>query len=414
MSDVVIVGAGLAGLCCALRLQEAGVKYVLVEASDGVGGRVRTDAERGFLFDRGFQVLLSSYPEAARVLDYQALDLHFFDAGCAIFRDGDFLPLMDPWRHPSRAWQSIWSDCGTWLDRLRVARLRRRVAATELDALLALPEMSTREALNREGFSADMQSSFFRPFLGGVFLDPDLTTSSRKFHWVFRMFARGRAALPAGGMGAIPAQLAARLPQGRIMLNARVRRIARGCVSLEDGRDLLCEQIVVATDATAAVRLIDGLPPPTFRSVTNLYYSLKEAPVKGPLLLLNGERRGPVNQLAFLSEVSPLYAPKNRALASVTVLGQPSLDDRMLDDAVRQQLVDWFGMRVAEWKLERVYRIVEALPDQPAGALSDVRRSARLQDWLTVAGDWRNIASINGAMESGRHAAESVLERVLD
>jgi protoporphyrinogen oxidase len=259
-----------------------------------------------------------------------------------------------------------------------------------------------------------MITSFFRPFLSGVFLEPDLTTSSRKFHWAVRMFARGRAALPSGGMGTIPAQLAARLPTNRILLNAPVRRVAPGCVTLEDGRDLLCGQIVVATDAVTAVRLIDGLPAPEFHAATNLYYSLAVPPISGPVLLLNGEERGPVNSLAFVSEVSPIYAPKGRALASVSVLGQPDLDDRLLDDAVRQQLVDWFGMRVGDWKLERIYRIPLAVPSQPVGALTEVRRGARLQNWLTVAGDWRNIASINGAMESGRLAAEAVLERVLD
>jgi len=414
MSDVVIIGAGLAGLCCALRLQEAGVKYTVVEASDGVGGRVRTDVVNGFQFDRGFQMLLSSYPEAARVLDYAALDLHFFDAGAVIYRDGEFIPLMDPWRHPSMAWRTLSGDCGTLMDRLRVMRLRRRVIGNDLATLLAQPEVPARDALEREGFSTDMVTSFFRPFLRGVFLEPDLTTSSRKFHWAMRMFTRGRAALPAGGMGAIPAQLAARLPKARILLNAPVRRIAPGCVSLEDGRDLLCGQIVVATDAVTAVRLIDGLPAPAFHSAINLYYSLGEPPIRGPVLLLNGEDRGPVNNLAFVSEVSPLYAPKGRSLASVTVLGQSDLSDRLLDDAVRQQLVGWFGMRVGDWKLERIYRIPLAVPSQPAGALADVKRSARLQNWLSVAGDWRGIASINGAMESGRLAAEAVLERVLD
>lgn len=414
MSDVVIVGAGLAGLCCALRLQEAGVKYTVVEAADGIGGRVRTDTERGFSFDRGFQMLLSSYPEAARVLDYAALDLHFFDAGAVIYRDGEFVPLMDPWRHPRTLWRTLSSDCGTWMDRLRVLRLRRRVLASDRETVMAQPEVTTREALEREGFSPDLQKTFFRPFLRGVFLESELTTSSRKFYWLMRMFARGRAALPAAGMGAIPAQLADRLPAARIVLNTPVVRVAPGCVSLADGRDLLCGQIVVATDAATAVRLIDGLPAPAFESAINLYYSLGEPPIRGPMLLLNGEERGPVNNLSFVSEVAPGYAPKGRSLASVSVLGQSDLSDRLLDDAVRQQLVDWFGMRVGEWKLERIYRLPLAMPSQPAGALGDVRRAARLQNWLTVAGDWRNIASINGAMESGRLAAESVLERVLD
>jgi protoporphyrinogen oxidase len=411
MSDVIIVGAGLAGLCCALNLQEAGVDFVLVEAAGDVGGRLRTDAEGGFLFDRGFQVLMSSYPEAARMLDYEALDLRYFDAGCMIFRGGKFHALMDPWRHPSRAWGGVTGGCGNVFDKIRVARLRSRVISPELDTLLARPETTTREALAREGFSDEFLEAFFRPFLGGIFLEDEMATSSRKFHWAFRMFSKGRAAIPAGGMGCIAAQLAARIAPGRLLLNTPVRAVSQGRVRLADGRDLLCAQVVVATDATTAVQLIDGLPEPRFRAVTNLYYSLGSVPMKGPLLLLNGEGRGLVNNLTFMSEVSPRYAPKGRALASVAVIGNPALDDRALDETVRGQLVGWFGMTVGDWKLERIYRIERALPDQSAGALAEIRRPARLHDWLVVAGDWRNIASINGAMESGRLAAEAVLEK---
>lgn len=414
MSEVVIVGGGLAGLACAIRLQEAGVDFVLLEGSDEVGGRVRTDAADGFLFDRGFQVLLSSYPEAARLLDYEKLDLHYFDAGCFVHREGELLPMMDPWRHPSRAWGSLFGPHGSLLDKIRLARLRNRVSSVPIEELLQRPDVSTRQALINEGFDEEIRQRFFRPFLGGVFLDPDLETSSRKFHWMFRMFAKGRAALPSNGMRAIGLQLASRLAPERLRLNTRVASVGQGRVSLEDGRDLLCAQIVVATDPATAVRFFDGLPQPRFRAVCSLYYSMDEAPVRGPVLILNGDGRGPVNHLTFLSEVVPTYAPRNRALASVTVLGNPSLTDRELDDVVRQQLVDWFGMVVGEWRLERMYRIDQAVPEQLPGSWSNAGPNARLQDWLVIAGDWRNLASINGALESGRLAAEAVLEKVLD
>ncbi len=413
MSDVVIVGAGLAGLSCALRLQEAGIDFVVLESSNGVGGRVRTDAERGFLYDRGFQVFLTSYAEAGRLLDFGALDLQFFEAGSLIFKQGSFHPLVDPWRRPSAMVKSLFNGCGSFMDKIRMARLRSRVTAPDLETVLARPEVSTRDMLAAEGFGDEIVETFFRPFLGGIFLEGDLRTSSRKFQWAFRMFSKGRAAVPAGGMGRIPEQLAAAVAPGRLQLNASVERVAKGCVHVADGRTILCSQIVVATDPATAVRLIDGLPAPQFRGVTNLYYSMSEPPVRGPILILNGESRGLVNNLAFMSEVSPLYAPRGRTLASVTVLGVPGRDDRTLDDEVRRHLVEWFGMRVGDWKLERVYRIPQALPDQSVGALAEVRRAARLQDWLVVAGDWRNIASINGALESGRLAAESVLEKIL-
>ncbi|WP_442887904.1 protoporphyrinogen/coproporphyrinogen oxidase [Congregicoccus parvus] len=414
MSDVVIIGAGLAGLCCALRLQEAGVDYVVVEAGDRVGGRVRTEVSGGFRFDRGFQVFLSSYPEARRVLDFAALDLRYFEPGCLIASEGRLHPFVDPWRRPSALWKSVFGPFGTLGDKLRVARLRWRVTRPSIEQLLAQPDTTTDATLKAQGFGEEIVDAFFRPFLGGVFLDSELQTSSRKFRWLFRMFSRGRAAVPALGMGEIPRQLAARLPSERIRLNTKATQVTEGRVVLEDGRDLLCSQVVVATDPGTAIRLIEGLPPVAFRSVTNLQYSLADVPTKGAWLVVNGDGSGLVNNLAFMSEVSSEYAPKGRALASVSVLGCPELDDRALDDLVRQELVRWFGMIVGEWRLECVHRLREALPDQPAGSLGEVRRGARLQDWLVVAGDWRNLASINGAMESGRLAAEAVLEKVLD
>lgn len=413
MSDVVIVGAGLAGLACALRLQEAGVDFTLVEAADRVGGRVRTDSERGYLFDRGFQVFLTSYPEARRLLDYDALELRYFESGATVFCDGEFHPLVDPWRHPAACLSCLFSPVGSFADKLRIARLRSRVCRGSLDAVLALPEKTTAEALAEDGFTEEMVEVFFRPFLGGIFLERELVTSSRKFHWLFRMFSKGRVAVPARGMQQIPLQLAGRLPPKKLMFNARVARVMPGRVSLEDGRDLLCRQIVIATDPATAVQLFDGLPRPAFRAVTNLYYSLDEVPMKGATLLLNGSGRGLLNNLVFITEASEHYAPKGRVLASAVVLGDPQLDDHLLDCAVREQLVEWFGMSVGAWKLEKIYRIREALPDQPAGSLAVPVRPARLQDWLVVAGDWRGIASINGALESGRLAAEAVLEKVL-
>ncbi len=411
MSEVVIVGAGLAGLCCALRLQEAGVDFRLVEAAAEVGGRVRTESSGGFRFDCGFQVFLTSYPEARRVLDFGALDLRYFEPGSLVFRDGRFHRFVDPWRRPRSLLDGLFSPVGSAADKLRLARLRRRVSRARPERLLAAPETTTAAALAREGFGEAMVERFFRPFLGGVFLDPALETSSRKFEWVFRMFATGRAALPAGGMARIPEQLASRLPAERILLRAPVRAVKPGCVSLQDGRDLLCSQVVVATDPGTAARLIDGLPAPRFRSTVNLVYSLAEAPVRGPWLILNGRGRGLVNNLVFPSEVSELYAVRGTALASVTVLGNPALEDRSLDERVREELVEWFGMCVGDWRLERLFRLEEALPDQPVGSIGGSGRGPRLHDWLVVAGDWRGIASINGAMESGRLAADAVLER---
>ena len=220
----VIVGAGLAGLCCAKHLREAGQSSIVLQASDGIGGRVRTDRVEGFLLDRGFQVLLTAYPETQRHLDYAALDLRSFVPGALVHVDGRFHRIVDPWRRPVDALMHALSPIGSLADKARVARLRHRVLRGTLDALWSRPEQSTYAALVADGFSAQMIDRFFRPFFGGVLLDPDLATSSRMFEFTFRMFALGDSAVPAAGMGRSPVSSRRRrrtAPSGRIAASSR-------------------------------------------------------------------------------------------------------------------------------------------------------------------------------------------------
>ena len=236
--DVVVVGAGLAGLCCARRLAEAGVDVLVLEASDGVGGRVRTDTVDGFLLDRGFQVLLAAYPEARRVLDYSALELRPFYPGALVHTGGRFHKVADPWRHPFDAVGALFSPVGTIADRARIVSLRHHVTAGTWDCLAERPERTTLEALRRAGLSNAIIDRFFRPFIGGVLVGRELGSSSRMFEFVFRAFALGDICLPARGMGAIPDQLHAALPAEAVRLGARVERVEDGTVVLSGGEDV--------------------------------------------------------------------------------------------------------------------------------------------------------------------------------
>jgi phytoene dehydrogenase-like protein len=201
---VLVVGAGLAGLCCAERLADHGLAPLVLEAAEDVGGRVRTDEVEGCLLDRGFQVLLTAYPTAREVLDYQALHLQPFEPGALVRCGGRFHRVADPWRRPFAALQGVFGPIGSLSDKLRVAALRRRVLQGAVRDLFERPERTTMAALREAGFSTAMIDRFFRPFLGGVFLDTKLETSSRMFEFVFRMFASGDVAIPARGMQAIP------------------------------------------------------------------------------------------------------------------------------------------------------------------------------------------------------------------
>jgi phytoene dehydrogenase-like protein len=407
-NPVVIVGAGLAGLSCALELAAAGVHSLVLEASDAVGGRVRTDEVDGFLLDRGFQVLLTAYPEARRMLDYPALDLRPFYPGALIRCGGSLRRLADPWRRPVDGIAGVLGGAVSPADALRIARLRSRVGRGPLDELRSRPERATADRLSGEGLSPAIVGRFFRPFFGGVFLDPELATSDRQLEFVFRMFAEGDIAVPARGMGEIPRQLAARLPAGTVRLGARAAAIDGTAVVLAGGERVEAAAVVVAADATDARALVALPDAPRWRGVNCLYFAAEHPPVSEPVLVLNGEGGGPVNNLCVMSEVSPEYAPAGRSLVSVTVLGSEDRGD--LEAAVRAQLRGWFGPAVDGWRLLRSDRIERALPDQSPPTPETGMLSPRLGNGRYVCGDHRADASINGAMASGRAAAAAALD----
>jgi len=413
---IVIVGAGVAGLCCALELQAAGLSCLVLEASDVPGGRVRTDRVDGFLLDRGFQVLLTAYPEVRRVRDLPALRLGTFAPGALVWTGGKLHRVADPFRQPWALPATLLAKVGSFGDKLNIARLRREVRAGSLDDLLARPETTALDALRqRYGFSDRMIDTFFRPFLGGIFLERELTTSSRMLDFVFRMFSLGRAALPAAGMGAIPAQLVARLTAKTgtgataLRLGAQVAALEDGGVRLESGQRIAASAVVLATAAGDATRLLPGLNTPLSRMTACVYYSTGQPPPVGRFLVLNGEASGPVNNLCVPSNVARGYAPTGKALLAASVLGsEADLTDPGLEAAVRRQLTGWFGATVAGWRHLRTDVVRDALPARRSLEPCDL--PARCRPGLYLCGDHRTTPSLQGAMASGRRAAEAIRE----
>jgi len=410
VSDVLIIGGGLAGLCCALRLHQSGLSFQILEASDEVGGRIRTDRFEGFLLDRGFQVLLTAYPEARRVLDYDALNLRPFYPGALIRYHGHFYRFADPWRHPIDGMMGLFSPIGSFSDKLRVRKLRRQVLSGSLQDLYQRTETTTLQSLRNIGFSENMIDSFFRPFIGGVFFDPTLGVSSRMFEFGFRMFSMGDTALPSGGMGAIPEQILSRLPEGSVRTEARVKSIQEEEVKLHSGESIKARSMVVATEGPEAARILGDQERPGSRSVTCVYFAADEPPFSGPLLVLNGEGKGFINSLCFPSTVASSYAPKGKSLVSVTLIGIPDQSDQQLEAVVRAQLTEWFGTSAKDWRHLRTYRIPHALPMQVPPVSNPVSRAAQIRPGLFVCGEYQNVASIQWAMVSGRNAADMVID----
>jgi len=407
--DVLVIGAGLAGLTCARRLHERGLTVQVLDAADRVGGRVRTESVEGFRLDRGFQVLLTAYPETQRELDYDALNLHPFHDGALVRYNGRFHRIADPRRHPWTAPETLVSPVGTMADKLRVLRLRRSLTRQRLPQILEREERTTIDALRtRWGFSASMINRFFRPFFGGIFFDRALQASSRMFEFVFKMFAEGRTVLPAGGIDQIPAQMRQSLPDDAVRLNTRVEAVAEHSVTLQNAPPLEAPNVVVATEAPEADRLVGNVSPTEGRSTTCLYYDAPRSPLDDPLLVLNGDGVGPINNVAVPSDVAPGYAPDDRALVSVVVIGSPPESDEALKQAVREQLIDWFGLEAGGWRHLQTQHLPYALPEQAPPFLSPPKRPVRRRPGLYVCGDHRRTASLNGAIASGRAAADAL------
>ena len=415
--DVVIVGAGLAGLSAAKVLTETGLSCLVLEASDQVGGRIKTDEYEGFLLDHGFQVFLKAYPEARQLLNYEQLDLKEFFNGSMVWlgsADG-FQKVADPWRHPVEGLQSVYNKVGTLKDKLKVADLRQQLLDQRQDAYFDSPEMTVENYLLDFGFSRQMIDTFFRPFLSGIFLEPDLKTSSRFFEFVFRMFSLWGGSLPANGMRAIPEQLAAGLPSGTIRLNSPVAEISTGLVRLASGESIRAANVLLAMDAADVGKLLPTAPKRAFNAVTCLYFAAPHPPVEEPILMLNGLPGKLVNNVCVPSQVAPTYAPKGQALVSVSVLGEHDDGDgstAALARAVQAELQEWFGAQVEVWRPLRHYVIRRALPSLVLPGNSLQSGSARLGDRLYQCGDHLETPSINGAMASGRKAAEAVLHDI--
>lgn len=436
--DVVVVGGGVAGLHCAGTLHRAGAKVAVIEASDGVGGRVRSDTYEGFTLDRGFQIFLTSYPEAQQALDYDDLELQPFYAGALVWCGGEpgtFYRVADPARHLVDGLASLFNPIGSVIDKLRVGvfRVKSVLGYASNDEILREPnETTTLVRLRAEGFSEAIIDRFFRPFLGGIFFDRGLNTSSRLFVFVMRMLALGENCLPARGIGSVSLQLASRLPPEAIVLNTPVTAVSKKgegdapnslpLVTLIDGSVIRARAVVVATDGPTATRLLgsmlDACPSKdssTAVGTCNLYFDAPRPPLTGNVLYLNGTfcnsavSPGLVNNCCFPSEVAPTYAPPGRTLVSVsTVSTCDDLNDSQLQSRVLSELSTWFGGEVlTTWRHLKTYRIRYAQPNQAPP--TDFYRPQALGGGVWVVGDHRSAATLDGALRSGRTAAEEIL-----
>jgi phytoene dehydrogenase-like protein len=414
---ILIVGAGMAGLTCANYLTRQGRAVLLLDAADAVGGRVRTDVVNGFRLDRGFQILLTAYPEARQLLNYSTLDLKLFRSGARIHHDevgsnDHWMRLLNPFKEPFSVFETLFSPIGTLPDKIRIVNLIRQVQGLSTSDLFDQPATTTGDFLHEQGFSDQIINRFFRPFFGGVFLEDDLTTSSNFFQFCFKNFFLGDAAIPALGIGEIPAQLARALPENSLRLKTTVSSVSGRTVTLDTGETLTGEAVVLAVDAASSARL-RSLAPPTIQSfnhTTCTYFSATastrpDSLKADKLLMLNTKRSSAVHNLTVLSDVAPAYAPTNQLLISVSTQGLTHVDQKALTAQIRTELTGWFGESVREWQHLRTDHIPQALPTYGPDT---VHQPLRLGDGLYQCGDQTAYPSLNAAMQTGRLVAEMI------
>ncbi|WP_328908216.1 FAD-dependent oxidoreductase [Streptomyces sp. NBC_00234] len=400
--DTLVVGAGLAGIVCALDLSRAGLRVQLLEASDAVGGRMRTDRKDGFLLDRGFQVFNTAYPQAKRRLVLRNLRLRPFTPGVLARTLAGQVRIEDPTRRPGAVASLLPGRVLPARDLAALAALAARDSLLPAGALKRGPDRTTSAALVRAGISPRTIEDLLKPFLSGVFLEDELTTSARFFHLVLRSMVRGTLCLPADGIGAVPAQLAAGLPDGTLRLGTPVAALTDTGVLLEDGSERPASTVVVATDWPTAARLLPGLPVPDGRTVTTYYHAADTSPLAEPTLVVDS---GPaVLNTCVLTEVTPTYAPPGVSLVSTSVLHG---DRPGREAAVRGRLAELYGTDTSAWTLVATYTVKDALPAMvPPWPLS---RTTRFAPDRYVCGDHRATGSVQGAMASGTRAAREVL-----
>ena len=415
---IVIVGAGLAGLVCAKCLAQAGVReFLLLEAEAEPGGRVRSRrTPEGFTLDRGFQVLLDSYPAVRRHLDLPALRPRYFESGAILHDRGRSWTVADPRAHPGDLPVTALGGMFPLADKARLGALVAELLLTPDDRLLAAcaspADVSTAHFLWARGFSAAITERFFRPFFGGVFLDEKLGTSAGLFRYYLKKFATGRALLPAGGIGEIPRQLAGRLPAGTLRLGCRVERLARvgdriEAVVTDQGEEIPCETLLLATAAPAAARLLERPPvgdPP--HGTTAVYFASAVPLYERAMLALPAGRGRLVRHFAPLTNAAPEYAPPGQHLLCATVLDRRGLADDALFAAATAEIAEAYPA-AASLRPLAVVEVPYGQHHQPASfaaRLTPAPAPTSLDNvWL--AGDQTGPCSIQSAMAGGERAA---------
>ncbi|MDW3191066.1 MAG: NAD(P)/FAD-dependent oxidoreductase [Cytophagales bacterium] len=404
---IYIIGAGISGLIAALNLEKAGFHPIMLEKDKAVGGRVQTDQVDGFLLDRGFQVLLEAYPKAQEYLDYDNLELQPLSSGAVLFSNGKGEYFGDPLRESKFLFPTITSSAGSLSDKWKIFRLNRSLQGKDLDAVFEHREQTTLDYLKDYGFSDKIIHSFFRPFFSGIYLEPNLDTSSRMFEYVYKLFGKGRAMIPKGGIGAISDQLKSKLLNTEIRLSCTVDKVESGMITLSNGEQLKSDFTIIASNP--GTLLANYASTLLWKSCDNLYFKTPTRTIKDPVIGLSKHEDSFVNNIFYPTSVATTEKG-NEELLSVTVVKKHELSPEALIEQVTQELQSIFGISGIEFL--KHYPISMALPNLQDLQYNRESRESLLTEHIAIAGDHQLNGSLNAAMISGENAATAALTAI--
>lgn len=404
--DIVIVGAGLAGLAAAVECEKKGFDVLLLESTDRVGGRIKTDEVEGFKLDHGFQVLLTAYEKVNEVLDMQALGLQEFSSGAHITDDSGNFSIADPLRDKGKMLEMTFSRVGSLKDKIKMWQLTRNLRKRGSDEVFDGESQNTMVYLKGLGFSERIIKNFFQPFFGGIFLERSLLTPAAMFRYVFRYFSLGGAGLPANGMQALPQQLEARLGKTELRLKCAVEGVSQeGVLTLKSGESIAARKVIIACDPKRILPQMDQQME--YRSTVTMYYAgSKNLRSMKRTIGLDARRKSPINNYCRLDEIQPSYAPQGQSLWSVTV--RDGVQSTHLQ--VAEALTGLLRCKPGDLRHVKTYRIPYALPVVAMPRNDIPAEQTQLGSHVYLAGDYLLNGSIDAALRSGFRAAEAVTE----
>ena len=400
-----IIGGGISGLIAARVLEEHGLSATIIEATDRLGGRVKTDVVDGYSLDHGFQVLLTAYPAAKKHLDFDALELQEFLPGSAIFKNGKQKIIGDPLRNPSLLLPTLFSGIGTVNDKLKILALNRRLKKKSIQNIFAEKEQTTHAYLENIGFSEAIITNFFTPFFSGIFLENKLETSSRMFEFVYKMFGEGNAALPKDGIQAIPKQLFEKLKSTTFIFNTKVKSLENGSIKLESGEAIKSNYTIIATQASGLVSNLKNQAT-LWKSCDTLYFEVAKREIKKPLIGLIAMHNALINNIFYHTSLQT-SATATKELLSVTVIDRQNLTNKQLVTGVQKELKELCN--IDSCSFIKQYNIPMALPNLQDIQYEMLPSETRLTETIFLAGDTQLNGSLNAAMIAGERAALEVI-----